>query len=98
MVSQSVVSATSTPVIASAKPVNQAMPKTEGTITPPMPGKIVSINVNIGDTVTKGTVLLILEAMKMQNEIKAPRAGTVTAIHVNPGDLVSTGDPMIVIE
>jgi biotin carboxyl carrier protein len=54
----------------------------------PMPGLIVSLHVKEGQPVTKGDVLLILESMKMQNELKAPRDGTVTRIRVKAGDNV----------
>lgn len=54
----------------------------------PMPGMVVSINVQEGQTVEKGTVLLILESMKMQNELKSPRAGTVSRLRVKVGDSV----------
>jgi biotin carboxyl carrier protein len=64
----------------------------------PMPGTILSINVNEGDTVTEGQVLAILEAMKMENEILAPRGGKVASIAVTKGASVNTGDKLIVIE
>jgi biotin carboxyl carrier protein len=54
----------------------------------PMPGMIVTLHVNEGQTVEKGDVLLILESMKMQNELKSPRQGTVTRIRVKSGDNV----------
>ena len=67
-------------------------------IKPPMPGKIVSIAVVEGAEVQPGQVLLILEAMKMQNEIVAPSAGTVKKIHVKPGQNVEGKDVLIEIE
>lgn len=54
----------------------------------PMPGLVVSIPVRDGETVVRGQVLLILESMKMQNELKSPRDGTVTRVKVKPGDSV----------
>jgi len=54
----------------------------------PMPGMVVAINVAEGQTVEKGTVLLILESMKMQNELKSPRRGTVSRLRVKAGDSV----------
>ncbi|MBV6395572.1 MAG: hypothetical protein HFACDABA_01150 [Anaerolineales bacterium] len=54
----------------------------------PMPGLIVSIPVNEGDQVEKGQVLLILESMKMQNELKSPKNGTVARLRVKPGETV----------
>jgi len=52
----------------------------------PMPGLVVMVAVSDGDEVQKGDVLIVLESMKMQNELKAPRAGTVTRSRVKPGD------------
>ena len=66
-------------------------------VTSPMPGTISGINVKPGDTVKKGTVLLILEAMKMQNEIMAAGDGTVTAVLVVNGDVASTGQVLVVL-
>lgn len=66
-------------------------------ITAPMPGTVLSINVNEGDAVSKGQVLLILEAMKMENEIMAMSDGVVASIKVAKGAVVSAGDPMIVL-
>ena len=63
-----------------------------------MSGKILAVNVAPGDTVTEGTVLLILEAMKMENDILAPAGGTVKAVKVQDGDTVNTGDLLMVIE
>ena len=61
------------------------------TINAPMPGKIVDIKVKAGDQVTKGQVAVILEAMKMENEIVAPQDGTVASINVNEGASVEAG-------
>jgi len=60
-------------------------------VNSPMPGKIISIKANIGDKVKKGDVILILEAMKMENEIVAPSDGTVASINVTPGQSVEAG-------
>jgi biotin carboxyl carrier protein len=54
----------------------------------PMPGLIVSVPVQEGQTVEKGEILVVLESMKMQNELKSPRAGTVSRLRVHPGDSV----------
>ena len=67
-------------------------------IKPPMPGKIVSVAVNEGEEVKAGQVLLILEAMKMQNEIASPSAGTVKKIHVKPGQNVESKDVLVELE
>ncbi|MEJ8552846.1 biotin/lipoyl-containing protein [Tepidibacter sp. Z1-5] len=61
----------------------------------PMPGTINDIKVNKGDSVTKGQVLLILEAMKMENEIMAPTDGVIEDIHVSKGASVSAGEIII---
>ncbi len=63
----------------------------------PLPGTITTINVKVGDTVAVGDVVVVLEAMKMQNNIEAESAGTVTAINVNPGDSVMEGSVLIMI-
>ena len=67
------------------------------TISAPMPGNILSVNVKPGDKVEKGTVLLILEAMKMENEIMSPEAGTVTSVAVTKGATVQSGDVLVTI-
>ncbi|MBE6807482.1 MAG: acetyl-CoA carboxylase biotin carboxyl carrier protein subunit [Ruminococcaceae bacterium] len=68
-----------------------AAPAGATTITCPMPGTIIDIKVNAGDAVAEGQLLVVFEAMKMENEIVAPCAGTVAAVHVNKGDSVDTG-------
>lgn len=68
-----------------------AAPAGSITVEAPMPGKVLSVNVKAGDKVEAGDVLLILEAMKMQNEIMAPEDGTVSDVRVSAGDTV-TGD------
>ena len=67
------------------------------TVTAPMPGKILSVKVNVGDTVNSGDLVLMLEAMKMENEVFATASGKVTDIRVKSGDNVSTGDVLMVI-
>lgn len=59
-------------------------------IKAPMPGNILSVNVQVGQSVKKGQVLVILEAMKMENEIQAPRDGKITGVNVRKGDSVET--------
>ena len=63
----------------------------------PLPGTINAINVKVGDTVAVGDIVLVLEAMKMQNNIESEYAGTVTAINVNQGDSVMEGATLLVI-
>ncbi len=60
-------------------------------VNAPMPGNILSVNVQVGDTVSEGQVLMILEAMKMENEIMAPVSGKVTAVNVTKGAVVESG-------
>ena len=63
----------------------------------PMPGNILKINVSQGQKVNEGDVLLILEAMKMENEVTATKAGTVAQLAVTKGQVVETGTPLVVI-
>ena len=67
-------------------------------INAPMPGNILSVNVAAGDTVKKGQVLMVLEAMKMENEIMAPRDGKVTAVAVAKGAAVESGALLCTIQ
>ena len=67
------------------------------TVKCPMPGKILSVAVSAGTAVKKGDLLLVLEAMKMQNEIMAPADGTVADVRVSAGSTVNTGDVMVVM-
>lgn len=64
----------------------------------PMPGNILSVNVNVGDTVAEGQVLMILEAMKMENEIMAPHDAKVAQVLAAKGATVNTGDVLVVLE
>jgi biotin carboxyl carrier protein len=66
-------------------------------IKAPMPGLVVAIPVSEGQEVQKGDVLVILESMKMQNEIKSPRAGKVNRIRIKPGDSVEQKQPLLSI-
>lgn len=75
-----------------------AAPLAQGEVVKaPMPGTILSLNCSQGASVKAGDVLLILEAMKMENEIAAPKDGVVNQITVTKGAQVSTGDPLLVI-
>ena len=70
----------------------------EGTkVTAPMPGNILDVKVNTGDTVTKGQVLMVLEAMKMENDIVAPCDGKVTSVVAKKGDTVNASDTLATI-
>lgn len=94
--SVSVPSTDSDPVI--AKTASPAGPKGAGTIKSPLPGVVLELFVKVGDTVKIGQRVLILEAMKMENNIEADKAGTVVSIGKNKGDSVMEGDVLIVIE
>lgn len=82
---------------AAPTPAAPAAPAATGAekVNSPMPGNIIDIKVAAGDTVTNGQTLLILEAMKMENEIKAPCDGTVAGVHVAKGDTVDSGALLI---
>ncbi|MGM0124750.1 acetyl-CoA carboxylase biotin carboxyl carrier protein subunit [Enterococcus sp. AZ194] len=100
------------PVAAPAAPVAQEAPqaaapeaapapKTQAgadAMPSPMPGTILKVLVAVGDTVQENQPLMILEAMKMENEIVAGAAGTVTGIHVTQGEMVNPGDSLITIQ
>ena len=64
----------------------------------PMPGKVVRVLVEVGDVVAAGAGILVVEAMKMQNEMKSPKAGTVVALNVQAGATVNSGDVLAVVE
>ena len=76
----------------------KAAPVANGTkVNAPMPGTILDVKVAQGQAVKKGDVLLILEAMKMENEILAPQDGTVAQVAVSKGASVNSGDPLVVL-
>lgn len=81
---------------APAAPAGAALAAGE-VIKSPMPGNILKINVSNGQKVNEGDVLLILEAMKMENEVVATKAGTVAQVVVAKGAVVETGAPLVVI-
>ena len=84
---------------APAAPVAPAPVVTGGTtVNSPMPGTILDVKVNVGDTVSEGQVLMILEAMKMENDIVAPVAGKVAGINVKKGDSVNSNDVLASIQ
>ena len=88
------------PVAAAPAAAPVATPAAAGAGNPvkaPLPGTISSINVKVGDQVNVGDTVLVLEAMKMQNNIEAEYAGTITSIVVNPGDSVMEGAVLLTI-
>ena len=99
------------PVVKSVKPA--AAPRTEagtkvvakpaaaggaGAVKAPLPGVILDLKVNVGDTVAAGDTVVILEAMKMENNIHADKGGVVKSIFVNKGDSVLEGADLLIIE
>ena len=89
--------ATAAPAAAAA-PVQAAAPAGTGNAQKaPLPGTITSVNVKVGDTVAVGDTVVVLEAMKMQNNIEAEYAGTVTSVAVNQGDAVMEGAVLLTI-
>lgn len=85
------------PQAAPLAPAPTAAPADGIKVTAPMPGNILDIQVTEGQQVAEGDILVILEAMKMENEIMAPHAGTVKTISVAKGASVETGDLLVVI-
>ena len=71
--------------------------KKSGKVSANIPGKVVTVEVAVGDEVKEGQVVMILEAMKMQNEIQAPVSGTITEIHCEEGQSIEANVPLLVI-
>ncbi|MBQ4641588.1 MAG: biotin/lipoyl-binding protein [Oscillospiraceae bacterium] len=89
------------PAVEAAPSVAPAAPSVAGegeSVVSPMPGNILKVNVVSGQAVREGDVLVILEAMKMENEIMAPKSGTVTQVLVEKGAVVKTGAPLAFIK
>lgn len=84
------------PAAPAAAPAAPAASGNAGSIvvSAPMPGKILNVKANVGASVKKGDVVLILEAMKMENEVVAPEDGTIASINVAAGDSVEAGDTL----
>jgi biotin carboxyl carrier protein len=85
------------PAAASSIPSKPSFSGSEKSVTSPMPGKIIAVKCTQGQAVKRGDVLIILEAMKMEQEIKAKADGTVTEIKVTPGKAVQKDEELIVI-
>ena len=88
---------TPAPAAAPVAAAPAAAPGSGNPVKAPLPGTITSISVKVGDQVNVGDTVLVLEAMKMQNNIEAEYAGTVTSIVVNPGDSVMEGAVLLTI-
>lgn len=94
----------STPVSAAPKaPAKKASAKAAGAegsvkVNAPMPGKIVALKVKAGDSVKKGDVVIVLEAMKMENEICAAQDGKIASVEVAVGDMVEGGDVLVTMD
>ena len=73
-------------------------PGGEGAVNAPMPGMVLALKVREGEKVQAGQVLLVMEAMKMENAIAAPFAGTVARVHVREGDSIGEGDRLIALD
>ena len=90
------------PAVAPAAPAAPTADKpmaagTGSAVKAPLPGTVLDIKVNVGDTVKVGDIVLVLEAMKMQNNIESEYAGTVTAINTKPGESVMEGAVLMTI-
>lgn len=83
---------------AAAAPARPAAAAAKSGVKSPLPGVILDIKVNVGDMVKKGDTVIILEAMKMENNINADKDGKVTAVNVSKGDSVLEGTDLIIIE
>ena len=86
------------PAAPAPAPAQTAPAGGEGLLKAPMPGTIVAVEKAVGQAVAAGDVVIVLEAMKMENEIYAPKSGTISQIYIHKGDTVSAGDPMLLIE
>lgn len=90
------------PAAAAAAPAQAAKAPSVGLaagepVKAPMPGNVLKINVSLGQKVEEGEVVVVLEAMKMENEIVATKSGTIAQIVVDKGAVVETGAPLVVI-
>ena len=103
-IAEGVTAAPAAPVPAAAAPAPAAVPKAAPAasaageaVKAPMPGTILKMNVKVGDKIEKDSLVCILEAMKMENEIFSPVSGTVTAVNAPQGATVNSGDAIVTI-
>ena len=94
--------ATPAPAAAPAAAAPAAAPAPSGaqgavSVDAPMPGTVLRINVKAGDVVKAGQAIVVLEAMKMENEIAAPQDGTIASVNVSQGASVNTGDVLVTL-
>jgi biotin carboxyl carrier protein len=93
-------SSVTTPAAAPVQAATAPKPAASGAgkaVTSPLPGVIIAVKVNIGDSVKAGQEVAVLEAMKMENSIEAIQDGTITAVHVSKGDSILEGAPIVTI-
>ncbi|MBQ1294452.1 MAG: acetyl-CoA carboxylase biotin carboxyl carrier protein subunit [Clostridiales bacterium] len=86
------------PVVAAPKAASKPAAVSSGSVVAPMPGTVIKILKNEGDAVKAGDVVLILEAMKMENEITAPVAGTLASVNCTAGGTVAGGDVLFEVK
>ena len=88
----------SAPAVAAPAPAAAPAAGAGESVTAPMPGTILDVKANVGDTVTRGQVIMILEAMKMENDIVAPCDGKITSIIAKKNDTVNSGDVLATVQ
>lgn len=87
-----------TPSTGSKKRRSGKKRKKSGVVSSSIPGKIITVEVEVGQEVSEGDVILILEAMKMQNEVAAPITGTISEVNCKPGENIEANLPLVVID